>query len=191
MNFLLGNVTGRSMHYDTIDHHTFSLLARFEWTEELEGITISPSVGHLHAGQAKDMVVTFQTDSAITYKAKEFPVRVVPVQYEGEPVDWDDRMTVVRYPGDPVPETSKAPKAKAKGKDNKGKKGGGGKKEAPPPPEPTDGPVTVVAPEPECEANEAAGKSLPMKLFAVADMVSPHPISHWQCLIGILTLQMH
>jgi hypothetical protein len=108
----------------------------FEWPAELEGISISPQFGHLHAGASKDMVVTFHTDDAVAHDAAEFPVDVTPITYPGDPVDWDDRQMVMVMPGDapPPPPVSRAIGGGVKGGKDKGgkagkEKGGKGDKE--------------------------------------------------------------
>jgi len=154
----------------------------FQWPEGLAGITISPAYGHLHAGQCKDIAVTFESDVPLTYKDHKFPVQVTPITYPGEPVDWDDRMMVVQMPGEAgkTSNGSRQGSARKGGKDKKDPKKD--KKGATPgqaaPEQPQDGPVTIVAPEPECSRVDAGGKSIPLSLFAVADMAKP------QCDLG-------
>ena len=153
----------------------------FEWPEGLEGVAVSPAVGHLHAKQTKEILVTFQSDSPLTYSSQDFSVKVSPITYPGEPQDWDDRMTMVQYPDDPaVAPSSRGGSAgsgggrKGSGKGKTKEKGGKkGEKKPETPPQPTDGPITVVAPEPECTHDSAATKALPLTLFAVADMAKP------------------
>ncbi len=63
-------------------------------------ISFHPRVGHLHAGTAKDITVTFRSSEPKLLKKELFQATLCKITFE-EPInevkDWDDRMTVIKW----------------------------------------------------------------------------------------------
>eukprot|EP00965_Chrysotila_dentata_P177837 5874014-Pleurochrysis_carterae.AAC.1 len=73
---------------------------RFAWPS-LPGVTFSPSVGHIHAHAAKQVVVTFCSDKPVVHSAVEVKLSLQRIQYApGAETDWDDTMKVVKWLSD-------------------------------------------------------------------------------------------
>ncbi|NWX91311.1 HYDIN protein, partial [Nothoprocta pentlandii] len=83
----------------TITNHSKSEAMRFEW---LAGppFHFSPQVGHLHAGCAKDITVTLNSDVAVTFKMHTVKCKVARITFQlpaDQVPDWDDRLHTVRW----------------------------------------------------------------------------------------------
>ncbi|CAF0787663.1 unnamed protein product [Brachionus calyciflorus] len=84
---------------------------RFEWptgtglnspTEQNSNsiIQFSPRVGHLHAGCAKDITISFKSLEPKTLKKELFSCNLSKIIFDqpmNEVKDWDDRMTIIKY----------------------------------------------------------------------------------------------
>eukprot|EP00854_Cymbomonas_tetramitiformis_P000766 gene766-1240_t len=123
----------------TLKNHTDKDF-RFEWPQ-IDGFTLVPSCGHLHAHTTKDVLFKFLTEEPVEHRPLEMPLKLEQVIYEeGQRNDWDDRMVNIKYvpledlnkSKSPEPEPEPEPDVKGKkGKEDKGKKGKKGKDEEP------------------------------------------------------------
>lgn len=69
-----------------ITNHSDTDAVRFQWPENHEQLKFSPAVGHLHAGCAKDITVTFKTNSSKTLNQESIGCKVSKISFDG-PVD--------------------------------------------------------------------------------------------------------
>lgn len=75
-------------------------------------VSFSPRVGHLHAGCAKDVKVTFKSNEPKTLKKELFNCMLTKISFDmpiNEVKDWDDRMTMVKWINEVVQGSSNAP----------------------------------------------------------------------------------
>ena len=83
----------------TMTNHASDESVRFVWADHPQ-LRVSPHVGHLHAGCAKDMAVTFCTDAPVTLEQDELSCRVTRINFE-TPVshipDWDDSKRSIKW----------------------------------------------------------------------------------------------
>ena len=84
---------------------------KFEWpigaeqnllTEQTSAslVQFSPRLGHLHAGCAKDITVTFRSIEPKVLKKELYKCQLTKIGFDKpitEVKDWDDRMTIVKY----------------------------------------------------------------------------------------------
>ena len=72
----------------------------FEWPPDGTQVCFSPRVGHLHAGCAKDIAVTFCSKQPVTLSAQLQKCKLCRVIFQ-QPVDqvadWDDRQRTVKW----------------------------------------------------------------------------------------------
>ena len=68
---------------------------KFSWTS-VEGLTFSPSVGHLLPKSAKVVSATFAPTEATSHEAAPASLELQRIQYTADYADWDDSMKVVR-----------------------------------------------------------------------------------------------
>tara|TARA_B110001469_G_C9354301_1_gene186309 strand:+ start:41 stop:526 length:486 start_codon:yes stop_codon:yes gene_type:complete len=74
-----------------------STARKFSW-QSVEGLTFSPSVGHLLPKSAKIVTATFAPTEATTHEAAPASLELQRIQYTAEYWDdWDDSMKVVKY----------------------------------------------------------------------------------------------
>ncbi len=67
---------------------------------ENTAISFSPRVGHLHAGCAKDITVSFRSAEPKLLRRELFAAQLCKIAFEqsvNEVKDWDDRMTLVKW----------------------------------------------------------------------------------------------
>lgn len=103
----------------TIKNHSKNDCFRFEWpigvgfsthanensptfatAATASAVTFSPRVGHLHAGCAKDITVTFKTSEPKLLRKELVNCTLAKITFDqpiNEVKDWDDRMTMVRW----------------------------------------------------------------------------------------------
>ncbi|XP_033625714.1 hydrocephalus-inducing protein homolog [Asterias rubens] len=88
----------------TMTNHNATDTVRFQWPEHPQ-LKFCPSVGHLHGGLAKDIAVTFKTDSAVGLQDTVINCKVCKITFD-KPVDqvpdWDDRLRTVKWVDIPV-----------------------------------------------------------------------------------------
>ena len=153
---------------------------KFSW-QSVEGLTFSPSVGHLLPKSAKTVTATFAPTEATAHEAAPACLELTRIQYTAEYDDWDDSMKVVKYLTEEefqareqrmVAEAEAAAAAKAEAEEaarlaaeeaeaaaSKGKKGKDKGKAAPPPepePEPEPEPAAPAAEEEDTEPKAPA-----------------------------------
>ncbi|XP_069882349.1 hydrocephalus-inducing protein homolog isoform X1 [Dipodomys merriami] len=90
--------TGYNVSF-TITNHSKANVIRFEWPA-LATLTFSPQTGHLHAGCAKDVIVTLKSDLPISLKKMSVKCKLSRIMFQqpAEQVsDWDDRMRTVKW----------------------------------------------------------------------------------------------
>ncbi|XP_035275425.1 hydrocephalus-inducing protein homolog [Anguilla anguilla] len=84
----------------TLTNHGGSEALRFEWPADAAQVRFSPQVGHLHAGCAKEVTVTFCSDQPLALEARPVRCRVCRISFP-RPVDqvpdWDDRQRTVKW----------------------------------------------------------------------------------------------
>ena len=68
---------------------------KFSWTS-VEGLTFSPSVGHLLPKTAKVVSATFAPTEATSHEAAPASLELQRIRYTADYADWDDSMKVVR-----------------------------------------------------------------------------------------------
>lgn len=81
-------------------NHNAAKAFRFRWPATASpNLSFSPSTGHLLPGSTKDIMLTFKADAPVKMAPQEVKLNLVQVQHpEGsQPVDWDDRSTVLDY----------------------------------------------------------------------------------------------
>ena len=66
---------------------------KFAW-QSVEGLTFSPSVGHLLPKSAKTVTATFAPTEATAHEAAPACLELTRIQYTAEYDDWDDSMKV-------------------------------------------------------------------------------------------------
>ena len=66
---------------------------KFSWTS-VEGLTFSPSVGHLLPKSAKVVSATFAPTEATSHEAAPASLELQRIQYTADYADWDDSMKV-------------------------------------------------------------------------------------------------
>ncbi|KAG7468631.1 hypothetical protein MATL_G00145140 [Megalops atlanticus] len=84
----------------TLTNHSSSEVLRFEWPSDGPQVRFSPRVGHLHAGCAKEVTVTFHAEQPVTLDAQPIRCKLCQVLFP-QPVDqvpdWDDRLRTVKW----------------------------------------------------------------------------------------------
>ncbi len=63
-------------------------------------ITFSPRIGHLHAGCAKDVKITFKSNEAKFFRKELFSCNLTKISFDkpiSEVKDWDDRITLIKW----------------------------------------------------------------------------------------------
>lgn len=73
---------------------------RFEWPADGPQVCFSPQVGHLHAGCAKEVTVTFCSEQPVVLIAQPMKCKLCRVVFQ-QPVDqvpdWDDRLRTIKW----------------------------------------------------------------------------------------------
>ena len=69
----------------TLTNHSKADCVRFQWPED-PVLKFSPHVGHLHAGCAKDMSVTFQSTAPKTLTEHVVPCKIIKIAFD-QPVN--------------------------------------------------------------------------------------------------------
>ncbi|XP_054255742.1 hydrocephalus-inducing protein homolog [Indicator indicator] len=93
----------------TITNRSRVQALRFEWLPEAP-FHFSPQVGHLHAGCAKDITVTLQSEVEVTFKRHPVKCQVSRISFQLPPEevpDWDDRLRAIKWV-----DTTRAPGAR-------------------------------------------------------------------------------
>ena len=67
-------------------NHSQADTIRFQWPENHAQLKFSPAVGHLHAGCAKDVVITFKTEKSITLTCAAIICKISKINFD-KPVD--------------------------------------------------------------------------------------------------------
>ena len=67
------------------------------WFENHNAVTFSPAVGHVMAHSSKSVTATFISAEPTELEAAEVSMRQQKITIESETVDWDDRMTSIRW----------------------------------------------------------------------------------------------
>ncbi|XP_041964608.1 hydrocephalus-inducing protein homolog isoform X2 [Alosa sapidissima] len=84
----------------TMTNLSGSDVLRFEWPPDSAQVCFSPRLGHLHAGCAKDVTVTFCSKQPIALSAQLQKCRLCRIVFQ-QPVDqvadWDDRQRTVKW----------------------------------------------------------------------------------------------
>ncbi|KAL0967856.1 hypothetical protein UPYG_G00258420, partial [Umbra pygmaea] len=84
----------------TMKNLSSSDVLRFEWPADIPELCFSPQVGHLHAGCAKEVTVTFCSEQAVVLTGQLMKCKLCRVVFQ-QPVDqvpdWDDRISTVKW----------------------------------------------------------------------------------------------
>ncbi|MGH0142283.1 UNVERIFIED_CONTAM: hypothetical protein FKN15_002865 [Acipenser sinensis] len=84
----------------TMTNHSNADAVRFEWPADSSQLKFSPQVGHLHSGCAKDITMTFRTETPVTLRAQLVKCKISKIAFQ-QPVDqvpdWDDRQRTVKW----------------------------------------------------------------------------------------------
>jgi hydrocephalus-inducing protein len=71
---------------------------RFVWEPEASGLlSFSPSVGHIHAHETKEITVTVYAKDKTSVELQEVPLKIQQIVYKDEANDWDDSMKEVEW----------------------------------------------------------------------------------------------
>ncbi|OHS98585.1 hypothetical protein TRFO_35013 [Tritrichomonas foetus] len=104
--FFRNNVVG---HTQSLTFHMRNLSQekdfKFIWTETNE-FKFSPSIGHLHCGKSKPIIVSFTTSHPSIYNSIQLICTLIRIEFidKNNSPDWDDSMKTVRFlPPDQVP----------------------------------------------------------------------------------------
>ena len=148
---------------------------KFTW-KGIDGLTFSPSVGHLQPRSGKPITATYAPSEVALHEGSPVALELVRIAYTADAYDWDDSMKVVKYLTEEEflerearlkaeqeaaeaaakaaaeAEAAAAAEAEAAKGGKKGKDDKKGKKEEPPPPEPE---AEAEAPAPEEAEPEA------------------------------------
>lgn len=62
---------------------------RFAWQPHPD-VNVSPAVGHLHPGGAKQLLVTALCKSPVAHSPLQLVMTTTVIQYKGQPEEWDD-----------------------------------------------------------------------------------------------------
>ncbi|XP_067905917.1 hydrocephalus-inducing protein homolog [Heterodontus francisci] len=84
----------------TMTNRSVADVVRFEWLSDISELNISPQFGHLHAGCAKDMTLTFKSDLPVTYSRQAIKCMVSKISYPvpaDQVLDWDNRLSIVKW----------------------------------------------------------------------------------------------
>ncbi|XP_067853715.1 hydrocephalus-inducing protein homolog [Heptranchias perlo] len=84
----------------TMTNRSVADVVRFEWLSDISELKISPQFGHLHAGCAKDMTMTFKSDQPVTYSHHAVKCMVSKITFPvpaDQVLDWDNRLTIVKW----------------------------------------------------------------------------------------------
>jgi len=76
----------------TLTNHSSTDLVRFSWTPPPE-ITLSPCIGHLNPGCAKDIVITFTSAKPKTINGQNVPCKVTKIKVG----DNEDKVSILNY----------------------------------------------------------------------------------------------
>ena len=80
-------------------NHSSDESVRFLWADHPR-LRVSPHVGHLHSGCAKDMSVTFCSDAPDTLEEVELSCKVSRITFDvpiSQVADWDDSKRSVKW----------------------------------------------------------------------------------------------
>ncbi|KAM8861524.1 hydrocephalus-inducing protein homolog isoform 3-T3 [Synchiropus picturatus] len=84
----------------TMTNHSSNQTLKFEWPAAGAQISFAPQVGHLHAGCAKEVTVTFCSAQPVTVTSQSMKCKVCEVEFE-QPLeqvpDWDDQHKTVQW----------------------------------------------------------------------------------------------
>ncbi|XP_033896012.3 hydrocephalus-inducing protein-like [Acipenser ruthenus] len=84
----------------TMTNHSNADAVRFEWPADSSQLKFSPQVGHLHSGCAKDITMTFRTETLVTLRAQLVKCKISKIAFQ-QPVDqvpdWDNRQRTVKW----------------------------------------------------------------------------------------------
>ncbi len=79
-------------------NHSSSKHFRFKWPATVPSLTFSPASGHLLAGSAKDVTLTFQSEAAVKLAPAQLKLALSQITHAPEladaPPDWDSRSQV-------------------------------------------------------------------------------------------------
>jgi hydrocephalus-inducing protein len=88
----------------TMKNQSKSDVYRFEWPanqqEQTSAVQFSPRVGHLHAGCAKDITVSFKSSESKFMRKDLHQCALTKILFEqnvNDVKDWDDRVTIVKW----------------------------------------------------------------------------------------------
>ncbi|KAL1499824.1 hypothetical protein AB1Y20_012509 [Prymnesium parvum] len=170
-----------------------NVVRRFEWPQR-EGVSFSPSVGHILPGSVKSITATFKSDEPLRLDADIVDVKVTPIAQSGNSlVEWDNSMTEVKYLTEEefqareariaaekaaaeqaAAEAAALAAAEAAAAATKGKGKGKGAP-PPPPPEPVPPPAPPPAPEEPTTTDEASISGSPTRARRKVIDVEPEP----------------
>ncbi|XP_071959113.1 hydrocephalus-inducing protein homolog isoform X2 [Antedon mediterranea] len=83
----------------TMTNHSKTDTVRFQWPEHPQ-LKFLPAVGHLHAGCAKDVAITFKTNEPITLQNETINSKISKIKFDkpiDQVADWDDRLRTVKW----------------------------------------------------------------------------------------------
>lgn len=81
-------------------NHSSMEVLHFEWPLDGPQLRFSPRVGHLHAGCAKEVVVSFRSDQPVVLSAQAVKCKICCITFQqpiDEVPDWDDRCHTVKW----------------------------------------------------------------------------------------------
>ncbi|XP_033116735.1 hydrocephalus-inducing protein homolog isoform X2 [Anneissia japonica] len=83
----------------TMTNHSEADTVRFQWPDHPQ-LKFLPTVGHLHAGCAKDISITFKTDEPVTLQNEAINAKISKITFDkpiDQVADWDDRLRTVKW----------------------------------------------------------------------------------------------
>ncbi|XP_043935458.1 hydrocephalus-inducing protein homolog [Protopterus annectens] len=84
----------------TMTNHSKTEAVKFEWPTEVSCVRFCPQVGHLHAACAKDITISFKSDSPLLFDNNTIKCKICKISFQ-QPIDqikdWDDRLRTVKW----------------------------------------------------------------------------------------------
>lgn len=80
-------------------NHSTDESQRFVWADHPQ-IRVSPHVGHLHPKCAKDMQITFCSDTPVTLNEEELVCKITKITFDvpiSQVEDWDDSKRSIKW----------------------------------------------------------------------------------------------
>lgn len=173
-----GAVVGRPQTVNFSMKNISDSLLRFQWSASTEFV-FSPRVGHLQIGQSKDITVTFSSEKPVKYLGLKGACQISKIELIEEEAqdDWDDTQKMLSFVPRNEIMAEPTPKATSKSDSNKTKKNTQHSLAIQPLNSEQNEEMEMISvpsikPEPNYRlANQTKPKEIPIKLFAVSDII--------------------